>query len=154
MPYYIKPKKKKAPKEKKPRQPSTSTLVKKLDKEFSRYIRLRDAFSNGTFKCISCGRIKPIGEADCGHFWSRAKMATRFSELNCNAECRACNRFSADHLIGYRSHLIEKIGQAKYDMLQIESNSYHKWHPFELEELIRYYRLLADRLAQEKGINL
>ena len=34
-------------------------LKAKLDKEFSLFIRLRDAMPNGYFKCISCGQIKP-----------------------------------------------------------------------------------------------
>ena len=40
MPYYIKKKKSDKPKK---RQTSQATLVKKLDKVFSQYIRLRDA---------------------------------------------------------------------------------------------------------------
>ena len=55
--YYIKKKKSDKPKK---RQASQATLVKKLDKVFSQYIRLRDAFPNGTFRCISCGKIKPF----------------------------------------------------------------------------------------------
>ena len=63
MPYYIKKPKKKKEKplplfdkagikiKKKP------DLVAKLDKVFSRYIRLRDCMPNGYFRCISCGQI-------------------------------------------------------------------------------------------------
>ena len=66
MPYYIKKKAKKKDKplplfdkagvtvKKKP------DLKAKLDKEFSLFIRLRDAMPNGYFRCISCGQIKPF----------------------------------------------------------------------------------------------
>lgn len=87
MPYYIKKNKSDKPKK---RQASQATLVKKLDKVFSQYIRLRDALPNGTFRCISCGRIKPFEQADAGHFHSRRHMSTRFDELNVSAECRYC----------------------------------------------------------------
>lgn len=86
--YYLR-KKKKDKKEgvTKRRKPN---LVAKLDKVFSRYIRLRDCMPNGYFVCISCGQIKPISKGDCGHFFSRTHMATRFDEDNCNCECSHC----------------------------------------------------------------
>ena len=61
-------------------------LKAKLDKEFSLFIRLRDCMPNGFFRCISCGQIKPFGQADCGHYFSRTHLATRFDENNCHAE--------------------------------------------------------------------
>lgn len=99
MPYYIKRKAKKKDKplplfdkagvtiKKKP------DLKAKLDKEFSLFIRLRDAMPNGYFRCISCGQIKPFEQADNGHYINRQHMNTRFDEMNCNAQCRHCNRF-------------------------------------------------------------
>jgi hypothetical protein len=68
MPYYIK----KESAKKKPRKSGTRTLINKLDKIFSLYIRLRDSkpFGYKAFKCISCGQIKPFAKADCGHYYS------------------------------------------------------------------------------------
>ena len=148
MPYYIKRKKS----EKK--SPSLSALVERLDKVFSKYIRLRDAMPSGLFRCISCGKIKPIEQADCGHFHSRTHMSTRFDEDNCHAECRYCNRFSADHLIGYRENLIKKIGEQRFKRLDIKAHETKKWSHFELEQLAKYYRALVQKLQKEKGIKL
>lgn len=148
MPYYIKHKKS----EKK--SPSLSTLVERLDKVFSKYIRLRDAMPSGLFRCISCGKIKPIEQADCGHFHSRTHMSTRFDEDNCHAECRYCNRFSADHLIGYRENLIRKIGEQRYLLLEVKAHETRKWSHFELEQLVKYYKALVEKLQKEKGIKL
>lgn len=131
-----------------------ANLIAKLDKEFSRYIRLRDAFPNGMFVCISCGRVLPVSEADCGHFVSRAHMATRYDEMNCNAECRHCNRFSATHLLGYREHLIQKYGEQKYEALVAEGRKIKKWSADELEAMIRYYKRQADGLSQIKGLKI
>lgn len=123
---------------------SLPSLIKRLDKEFSLYIRMRDSRPYGftAFKCISCGRIKPFDQADCGHYYSRTKMSTRFDEENCHAECRWCNRFSADHLDYYRENLIKKIGSAKFELLRLRSLSTKKWSAFELEYLIKYYKQL------------
>ena len=104
---------------------NVTTLVNKLDKIFSLYIRKRDAMPYGGryFKCISCGRVLPFEQADCGHFWSRRHMATRFDEDNCNAECKGCNRFDGDHLLGYQANLIKKIGQRRYDILNYKNTT-------------------------------
>jgi len=149
--YYLKKKKTDKPKK---RQASQATLVKKLDKVFSQYIRLRDAFPNGTFRCISCGKIKPFEQADAGHYHSRRHMSTRFDEENVSSECRACNRFSADHLIGYRENLIKKIGTQRFQLLEVKAHSTKKWSCFELEHLIKYYSVLVKKLSDEKGIRI
>lgn len=126
--------------------------VKKLDKVFSLYIRLRDAMPGGCFRCVSCGQIKPFAQADAGHYYSRRHMSTRFDEDNVHAECRACNRFKADHLIGYRENLIRRIGQMRFDKLEWKSRQAKHWTDFELKELIRYYSALVEKLEKDKGI--
>lgn len=150
----MKRKKTASDKPKKKASPSLLTLVDRLDTVFSRYIRLRDAMPSGMFRCISCGKIKPIEQADCGHFHSRTHMSTRFDEDNCHAECRYCNRFSADHIIGYRENLIKKIGEQRFTLLDIKAHETKKWSHFELEQLAKYYRALAYKLQKEKGIKL
>ena len=159
MPYYIKRKPKK--KKEKPlplfdkagiKVKKKPDLVARLDKEFSRYIRLRDCMPGGYFRCISCGQIKPYEQADCGHFHSRRHMATRFDEDNAHAECRACNRFSADHLIRYEANLKAKIGQQRFDKLAWKAGQTRKWTDFELIELAKYYKALADKLSKEKRL--
>lgn len=86
--YYLKRK----PKAKKTKSKSSSfsTLVNKLDKVYSKYIRLRDAMPGGMTRCISCGKIKPFDKMDCGHFFSRTHMSTRFDEDNTHSECSFC----------------------------------------------------------------
>lgn len=85
--YYKKPARKPA------RKSRNATLKAKLDRVFSEYIRLRDTeghTKDGFFKCVSCGQIKPYSQADCGHYIGRQHMATRYNEINCNAQCRYC----------------------------------------------------------------
>ena len=148
MPYYMSRKPSKGDRRTK------SSAVDKADRQFSRFIRLRDAIPGGAFKCISCGQFKRIEQADCGHFHSRKHMATRFDELNAHAECRACNRFSADHLIKYQENLIRLIGQEEFDRLNIRAKGIKQWSDTDLKELAKYYKALADKLAKEKGINI
>ena len=126
--------------------------IKKLDRVFSEYIRLRDTMPNGMFRCISCGKIKPYSQADCGHYHSRTHMSTRFDEENANAECRSCNRFCADHLVGYRKNLIAKIGEHRYNVLEWRAHQTKKWSDFELKELIKHYQAKIKDLKGEKGL--
>lgn len=125
-------------------------LKARLDKEFSLYIRLRDAMPNGYFRCISCGQTKPFAQADCGHYHSRRHMATRWDEDNAHAECRSCNRFRADHMIGYRENLVRKIGQMRFDKLAWKAAQTRRWTDFELQELIKYYKALNKKMMAEK----
>lgn len=156
MPYYIKYKKKKSQNESKRSKTKNSqaALIRKLDKVFSLYIRLRDVMPSGFVRCISCGKIKRFDDVDCGHFHSRTHMATRFDEDNCHAECRGCNRFSADHLIGYQRNLIQKIGRSRFDLLNIKAHSTKHYMDFELEEKIKHYTNEVKRLSVVKGIKV
>jgi hypothetical protein len=131
-------------------------LKAKLDKVFSLYIRMRDSreYDFKYFRCISCGRVKEFEQADCGHYFSRTHMATRYSEQNCNAECRYCNRMRADHLVGYRENLIRKIGKEMYDILSWQHNQTKKWSDFELQHLIDYYQDKIGEMKTHKKLEL
>lgn len=152
--YYSKKKKDKADRPKKKRQASIQTLTRKLDAVYSKYIRLRDAMDGGSTRCISCGQIKPFNKMDCGHFHSRTHKSTRWDEDNTHSECSFCNRFRSDHLIGYRENLIRKIGLKRFELLNWKAHQAKKWSCFELEELIKYYTVLVEKLSKEKGIKV
>ena len=128
-------------------------LEKKLDVVFSLFIRLRDARKDGTFKCISCGQIKSFDQADCGHYINRQHMSTRYSEINCNAQCRSCNRFDEGNIQGYRRGLFEKYGVTTVILLESMKNQVNKISEFEYKAMIAYYKKEIKRLKQEKQID-
>lgn len=171
MPYYIKRKKKKGGRS------ELQKWIAKLDKVMSLYVRMRDSkeFHFRYFRCISCGQVKPIEQGDCGHYVSRTHMALRFDTRNMNCECRHCNRFSADHLIGYRRNLVMKLGRQSFRdkhpgvtifstesvkecqrlgeqqvlLLEMMKNQTRKWSVFELQELYKYYSALILKMKEE-----
>ena len=120
----------------------TKSLREKLDRIYSRYIRLRDSreYDFKYFRCISCGRVLPYEQSDCGHYISRSNMALRFCEDNTHAQCRSCNRFKDGNIIGYREGLIKKIGIKKVELIEARRHETKKWSKFELETLINYYQ--------------
>lgn len=152
FPFYTKKKKTSSTVRKKSESKGKTDLIKRLDKVFSLYIRLRDCMPNGFGRCISCGKIKPYRELDCGHFFGRSNMATRFDEDNCSAECQGCNRASSDHLIYYQENLIRKIGVARFSTLRERAHSIKKWDDEELKRMILHYTNEVKRLSQEKDI--
>lgn len=129
-----------------------SKLKNRLDVVFAKYIRLRDVMPNGMFRCISCGNILPFDESDCGHYINRQHMATRFSEKNCNAQCRKCNRFDEGNIQGYRRGLIAKYGEATVSMLEAMKTQINKISDFEYQTMIDHYRKEVKRLKIEKQI--
>lgn len=129
-------------------------LKEKLDRVFSQYIRLRDMLPGNVFQCISCGRIKPINQADCGHYINRQHMATRFSEVNCNAQCRSCNRFDEGNMSGYRAGLVRKYGETKVVLLESMKNDVRKYTDFEYEALIKHYQFKIKMLLALKNVEI
>ena len=47
-------------------------------------------------------------------------------------------------------NLIRKIGQSRFDLLRSHSNQVKKWSEFELQQLIKYYSALVDKMLEEK----
>lgn len=135
---------------KKKKLASRASLIKKLDRTFSKFIRLRDSHGSEFFRCISCGKIKPIEKADCGHFFSRRRFSVRWDEKNAHAECAFCNRFDSEHLLRYRENLIQKIGQKEFDRLEIRASQTVKISDFELEQMNTHYKNLIRWLEYEQ----
>lgn len=131
---------------------SIPNLKNKLDRIFSEFIRLRDSDANGYCRCISCGKIQYWREVDCGHYVNRGHMGTRFSERNCNAQCRKCNRFDEGCNIGYTRGLIAKYGIKVINELDAKKHNYTHLTSFDYEVLIKHYQYEVKRLKEEKGI--
>lgn len=132
-----------------------SSLKGKLDRVFSQYIRLRDMLPNTTaFKCISCGSILPIYKADCGHYINRQHMSTRYSEINCNAQCKKCNRFDEGNMSGYRNGLVEKYGMNKVVFLESQKNEFRRYEKYEYEALIEHYKAEIKKELERRNLTI
>lgn len=123
---------------------SRSKKIKKLDDLFSVFIRRRDCTPVG--RCISCGKLITFETSDCGHYVNRKHMATRYDEMNCNAQCRACNRFDEGNIMGYRKGLIEKHGEKTVEMLEMKRFNTCNLKEVDLDILIDYYKQKISKL--------
>ena len=133
----------------------SNPLKDKLDRIFSKYIRLRDMLPGTTaFRCISCGKMYPVTYADCGHYINRQHMSTRYSEMNCNAQCRKCNRFDEGNMSGYRQGLVKKYGEQRVVLLEATKNAVRKYSDTEYETLIAHYKQEVSRMLKERGLRI
>jgi len=116
-------------------------LKKKLDRIFSRYIRLRDRVDTlvKQGRCITCGKLIQLKQAHAGHFQSRRFGATRYHEKNVHLQCAGCNCFNAGEQYKYSKAIDQMYGDGTAEELeQLAHREYH-FKSYELEELIKYY---------------
>lgn len=103
-------------------------LKKEAQREFNRYIRLRDAHQ----PCISCGAPPPDmnqlhAGRDAGHYRSTGSADhLRFHEDNCHAQCVKCNQWGAGMAVDYRIGLVQRIGLWRVEALE-SLNRTVKW---------------------------
>ena len=126
-------------KKKKKKLPSISSLKKKAEEVFNRYIRKRDS-EDGYFTCISSGKTLPVDQMDAGHYVPKGRCSfLRFHEWNVNGEASYHNRYDEFHLIGYRKNLIDKIGLDAVEWLEANVHTTKSWSRSELMEIIQKY---------------
>lgn len=119
-------------------------LVKKAQKAFNTFIRVRDAGKT----CISCDR--PLSSEpntyDAGHFRSVGSAPhMRFVEDNCHGQCKHCNQYLSGNHVEYRKGLIQRIGLAAVEAIEADQ-TVRKYTREGLIEIARHYRAEARRL--------
>lgn len=134
------------------RKSSRSSLETHLDIVFSLFIRLRDAMDGGMSRCVSCGRLFPFEQIQCGHYFTRHNRSVRWDEHNCSSQCAECNCNKRGNLEAYTPNLIAKIGREAFDALCVRAREERKWSGEELRSMIKHYKAEVRRLSKEKGI--
>tara|TARA_R100000951_G_C2596215_1_gene166728 strand:- start:480 stop:872 length:393 start_codon:yes stop_codon:yes gene_type:complete len=124
-----------------PRKPKRKNLIKKLDTVFSKYIRLRDADTEGYCRCSTCGEVHHWTKIQAGHFISRKHYATRWNEENVHAQCVACNVFRYGEQYKFSLYLGDKLSK---ELLE-KSRLIAKFTDIEIKEMIDDYN---DRIKQ------
>jgi len=132
------------------KQPSKSTVKGKAWREFSKYIRLRDALkTTGTLthvKCITCGKLLEVSFCDAGHFVSRRYNATLFDERNVNTQCRYCNRFLDGNLLEYRRQIVKLYGEGADIELEDKATEIKKYSVEDLTNLEKEFKMKVEKL--------
>jgi hypothetical protein len=126
-----------------------SDHMKEAQREFNRYIRLRDARQ----PCICCGQPLGLGEIggayDCGHYRSVGSAPhLRFDERNAHAQRKQCNRYGAGRAVDYRIGLIQRIGLDSVHALERDQLP-RRYTADDLKAIRDTYRAKANALQKE-----
>ena len=120
---------------------------------FSKYVRLRDCISTtlGTEygKCISCGALVRIEEADAGHFIPGRKDAYLFVETNVHLQCKRCNRYLGGNWVPYERAIISLYGKEECERLKGLKFEPHKFTIAEYREIADTYRKKCNELKED-----
>ena len=129
-----------------------SKLKKELDNWFSKYIRLREATTEGMTQCFTCGKIDHYKNLQNGHFQSRRHHATRWDETNCQVQCIKCNMFGQGEQYKFSLYLDAKYGVGTSEELEYQSKQTIKMTRIDYVENISYYKELVNKIKDEKKI--
>ena len=126
-----------------------SDWMKDAQREFNRYVRLRDASK----PCICCGLplgYSEVGGAyDCGHYRSVGSAPhLRFDERNAHAQRKQCNRYGAGRAVDYRCGLVVRYGNAWVSALEADQAPKH-YTIEDLKQIRDTYRQKARELEKE-----
>lgn len=123
------------------RQMTLPKLTAKAQKIFNTWVRIRDS-KDGYFTCIACFKTLPTTSMNAGHYVPvKGGSFLRFHPDNVHGECERCNGFDEFHLVGYRKHLLLKIGEERVEWLEHNRNKVHKWSREELNNIIKKYSI-------------
>lgn len=124
---------------------TTAALVKKLDRVFSKFIRMRAADACGTVECVTCMKPAHYTEVHAGHFIKRQHMSTRFDPRNVQVQCVRCNTYQGGRQDDYANWILQNYGHEVFDELMALKRTARKWTREELEsEIKRYESLVKD----------
>jgi len=116
---------------------------------FSKMIRARDNIG-GYFRCPTCGKTKPIEEADAGHYITRVRKSVMFDEMNVHAQCRHCNRFQEGNHFIYRKWLVEKYGIERVEALEQRAHFTGGFSTVDLQLMAKEYRARTKAIKERQ----
>tara|TARA_B100000809_G_C14648366_1_gene354980 strand:- start:1 stop:399 length:399 start_codon:yes stop_codon:yes gene_type:complete len=125
-------------------------LEKVADRDFSKFIRLRDSNDYGVVRCCTCKKESLWKEMDNGHFIKRDKRATRWEETNCNAQCRACNEYGKGEEAKHKEYIDTLYGENTADKLRHKGNEVRIYSRADLIAIIHHYRLKWKEFLKQK----
>lgn len=127
-------------------------LKDKLDKVFSRFIRLRDCCGSTTGPCCTCGKIVEWKYADAGHFQTRGRLNTRFDERNVHLQCKYCNGPMSGQQYLHAIFIDHRYGPGTADEILFLSRQPRKITRLEYVDLITHYNDRVKDLSRQAGL--
>jgi hypothetical protein len=128
--------------------------IKDVDLIYSYYIRLRDADESGYCHCITCNRSVYFYNIDNGHHIKRQWHSHRFNDINCNAQCKACNNWGQGRDVEYQAAIIIKHGEDAVNLMLSKPKNRRKPKVYELEAIAKEHIPKVKLLLEQKCFEL
>ena len=132
---------------------SKSDYLQLADMLFSKFIKKRDADSQGNVTCVCCSQTANIKDKDkegnmivnTMHFVPRGVYSLRFSEVNCHAGCCYCNSDMHNEPEGlayrrFRSYLVSCVGEDEVKYMELQKRNINKLTESDLISIIEKYK--------------
>jgi hypothetical protein len=127
-----------------PKRPNKRALVKKLDAVLSKYVRIKDADSEGFVTCYTCDSRKHWKEMQCGHFISRAYYSHRFNPDNVRPQCFSCNMYYHGRQYDFGKNLEREIGISTVEKMVESKSNPSGFTVMDYQDMIDHYTLLLE----------
>lgn len=118
------------------------------DKWFSRFIRLRATDEEGYVQCFTCGKRAHWKDVDCGHYCGRRHMTTRYNDVNCQPQCRNCNRMKEGNKPIFAVNLDRKYGSGTAERLTLLSNTKTKTSLLWFADQTNRYKAMCKQISR------
>lgn len=125
-------------------------LVNKLDKVFSKFIRLSYSDEFGYAHCYTSGIKIHWKSLHAGHFIDREHMATRWDITNVYPQSFIENVIRRGNLKTFRINLVMEMGEESVLELEKLGRQTRVWKESELKAKIDYYTNLVKELENER----
>lgn len=112
--------------------------IKKCDDAFSRYIRARD---RGV--CYTCESDQDL---QCGHLFTRGRMATRWDPKAARAQCEACNLLHESEPEHFVEKWIREHSRYEYEKLLRKSRMVVKMSTDDIRTLAQMFDGLSKQM--------
>ena len=130
---------------------SIPVLTKKLDKIFSKFVRLSHVDQDGLIRCYTCPHRGALERMQAGHFIPRQYRATRWELWNVKPQCFSCNMYYNGRPQEFRARLVEEMREEKVKELELLRHSKRTFTRFELKEMIDSYTKKVKQLLSDQS---
>lgn len=103
--------------------------------------------------CVTCGRVKPWAEMQCGHFVSRVHLGTRWHEKNCAPQCSTCNVLKRGNMAEYSLWVSRRYGTGIMQELIDLKNKSIKFDRSQLEGMIDDFKGRIANLGIDSSVS-
>ena len=119
------------------KEKSRSKLIKELDKIISDLVK-----EKAQGKCVKCKQVRK--QAGVSHYFGRKHMGTRWELDNLDWACWGCHQYHMEHEKNpggwYYDYIVKKLGEKRFNTLQIMAYSITKFSRQDIELLINYFK--------------